>query len=235
MSFLVTKDLRKIYKSGETEINALNGVSFNIEKGEFVVILGASGAGKSTLLNILGGMDKATSGIYLLNGRSITDLKDSELGVFRRSKIGFVFQFYNLIPSLSALENVLLQVSACRNQTHMEAEDALKAVGLENRLNNFPSQLSGGEQQRVSIARAIAKMPDLLLCDEPTGALDSKTGKNILTLLKKLSKEDNLTVVVVTHNSNIAKIANHLIRIADGKVISDEHINEPKEVSEIEW
>jgi putative ABC transport system ATP-binding protein len=235
MSFLVTKDLRKIYKSGETEINALDGVSFNIEKGEFVVILGASGAGKSTLLNILGGMDKATSGIYLLNGRSITDLKDSELGVFRRSKIGFVFQFYNLIPSLSALENVLLQVSACRNQTHMEAEDALKAVGLQNRLNNFPSQLSGGEQQRVSIARAIAKMPDLLLCDEPTGALDSKTGKNILTLLKKLSKEDNLTVVVVTHNSNIAKIANHLIRIADGKVISDEHINEPKEVSEIEW
>ena len=235
MPFIEGKNLSKIYGSKETEIRALDSVSFKIEKGEFVVILGASGAGKSTMLNILGGMDRATSGIYQIEDTLVTDLNEKKLGKFRRTEIGFVFQFYNLIPSLSALENVALQESVCRNKDHMNSKDALEAVGLGERLNNFPSQLSGGEQQRVSIARAIVKKPKLLLCDEPTGALDSNTGKNILKLLKNLAENENFTVVVVTHNANIANIANHLIRLADGKIISDEIIENPKSVDEIEW
>lgn len=235
MAFIKVENLKKIYKTGDTEIAAINGLSFSIEKGEFVVILGASGAGKSTVLNILGGMDSATSGSYIIDRTEVTSLKAKELSKFRRSKVGFVFQFYNLIPSLTALENISLQESACRNQTHMESLDALASVGLEKRKNNFPGQLSGGEQQRVAIARAIVKMPSLLLCDEPTGALDTNTGRNILLLLKKLAKEDNFTIIIVTHNSNIALIANHLIKIGDGKILSDEYIENPKEVNEIEW
>ena len=235
MSFIEAKNLSKIYGSRETEIRALDGVSFNIEKGEFVVILGASGAGKSTMLNILGGMDRATSGIYKIEDTLVTDLNEKKLGKFRRTEIGFVFQFYNLISSLSALENVALQESVCRHKEHMSSKDALEAVGLSERLNNFPSQLSGGEQQRVSIARAIVKKPKLLLCDEPTGALDSNTGKNILKLLKNLAENENYTIVIVTHNANIANIADHLIRLADGKIISDELIENPKNVEDIEW
>lgn len=235
MSFIEGKNITKVYGSKETEIRALDGVSFTIEKGEFVVILGASGAGKSTMLNILGGMDRATSGIYKIEDTIVTDLNEKKLGRFRRTEIGFVFQFYNLISSLSALENVALQESVCRNKDHMTSVDALSAVGLAERLNNFPSQLSGGEQQRVSIARAIVKKPKLLLCDEPTGALDSTTGKNILKLLKNLAEHDNFTVVIVTHNANITHIADHLIRIADGKIIADELIENPKSVDEVEW
>lgn len=235
MAFIEGKNLSKIYGTKETEIRALDSVSFSIEKGEFVVILGASGAGKSTMLNILGGMDRATSGMYKIEDAVVTDLNEKKLGKFRRTEIGFVFQFYNLIPSLSALENVALQESVCRNKDHMNSKDALEAVGLGERLNNFPSQLSGGEQQRVSIARAIVKKPKLLLCDEPTGALDSTTGKNILKLLKNLAEHENFTVIVVTHNANIANIANHLIKLADGKIILDEIIENPKTVDEIEW
>lgn len=235
MAFIEANGLTKIYGSKDTEIRALDNVSFSIEKGEFVVILGASGAGKSTMLNILGGMDKASSGVYQIEDKVVTNLNSKDLGKFRRYDIGFVFQFYNLIPSLSALENVALQESVCKTQDHMEAKDALAAVGLEGRMNNFPAQLSGGEQQRVSIARAIVKKPKLLLCDEPTGALDSNTGKNILKLLKNLAKNDNFTIIIVTHNANIAYIADHLIRIADGKIISDKYNQDIKEVDEIEW
>ncbi|MEG0528763.1 MAG: ABC transporter ATP-binding protein [Bacilli bacterium] len=236
MAFIEVKDIRKIYgMNKENEVRALDGVSFDIKKGEFVVILGASGAGKSTILNILGGMDQATSGTYIIDKLEVTGLKDKELGRFRRKDIGFVFQFYNLIPSLNALENVVLQEVACKNQPHLNSIDALDAVGLKDRAGNFPSQLSGGEQQRVSIARAIVKKPQLLLCDEPTGALDSKTGRNVLKLLKKLAKEDKFTIIIVTHNANIAYIADHLIRVADGKVFEDLYIEKPKEVDEIEW
>lgn len=235
MAYIEAKNLTKVYRSGDSEIRAIDNISFNIEKGEFVVILGPSGAGKSTTINILGGMDHATSGEYIIGGKNITTLKEKNLGKFRRTDIGFVFQFYNLIPTLTAKENVQLQEAACENQDHLEAVDALNAVGLGERLNNFPAQLSGGEQQRVAIARAIVKLPKLLLCDEPTGALDSKTGRNILKLLKKLAKEDNFTIMVVTHNQKIAKIANHLIRISDGKILSDEMVENPEEVDKIEW
>lgn len=235
MSFIEVKDLVKTYQSGDVTINALNNVSFSVEKGEFVVILGASGAGKSTLLNVLGGMDLCTSGTYKIGTKEVTNLKNKDLINFRRNDIGFVFQFYNLIPSLTALENVQLQSEACKYQPHMEPKEALNAVGLENRANNFPGQLSGGEQQRVSIARAIVKKPALLLCDEPTGALDSKTGKNILTLLKDLAKNEGFTVIIVTHNANIAKIADHIIRLNDGQIVSNEYNENPLNIEEIEW
>ena len=224
-------DLNKNY-DGKTVVQS---VSFEIPKGKVLAMIGPNGAGKSTMLNILGGMDRATSGMYKIEDAVVTDLNEKKLGKFRRTEIGFVFQFYNLIPSLSALENVALQESVCRNKDHMNSKDALEAVGLGERLNNFPSQLSGGEQQRVSIARAIVKKPKLLLCDEPTGALDSTTGKNILKLLKNLAEHENFTVIVVTHNANIANIANHLIKLADGKIILDEIIENPKTVDEIEW
>ena len=235
MAFIEGKNLTKIYGSKETEIHALDGVSFNIEKGEFVVILGASGAGKSTMLNILGGMDRATSGMYKIEDAVVTDLNEKKLGKFRRTEIGFVFQFYNLIPSLSALENVALQESVCRNKDHMNSKDALEAVGLGERLNNFPSQLSGGEQQRVSIARAIVKKPKLLLCDEPTGALDYNTGKQILQLLQDTCRKEGITVVLITHNSAIAPMADRLIRFKSGKVIEETKNENPISVSEIEW
>lgn len=233
MAFIELKDITKSYGKDTAKIVALDHVSFSLEAKEFVVILGASGAGKSTLLNILGGMDFATEGSYFVNGKEITKLKDKDLALFRRNHIGFVFQFYNLMPNLTALENVKLSCQHCKNA--LKAEEALALVGLKNRLNNFPCNLSGGEQQRVSIARAIAKKPDILLCDEPTGALDSKTGKSILKLLKEISDTGNQSVVIVTHNSNIALVADRVIHLSDGKIMKDEHNDHPKEIEEIDW
>lgn len=234
MAQLVLKDVTKIYGSDkESQVIALNKASFEIEQGEFVVILGESGAGKSTLLNIIGGMDYATSGIYQVDDIEVTKLNQKKLGVFRREKIGFVFQFYNLMPNLTALENVRIAQSIVKNG--LEAEDVLKEVGLEGRANNFPSQLSGGEQQRVAIARAIVKNPALLLCDEPTGALDSKTGVLILKLLYDFSKNSKKTVIIVTHNSKIAELADRLIRIADGKIVLNEVRKNKTKFEDIVW
>lgn len=233
MAFINLQKITKKYGSGEAEIVALGGIDLSIEKGEFVVILGSSGAGKSTMLNIIGGMDSATSGKYFVNDIDVTALSDKKLALFRRKEVGFVFQFYNLMPNLTAKENVELSIHGAKNT--IDAEEALKLVGLGKRINNFPSGLSGGEQQRVSIARAIAKCPSILLCDEPTGALDSKTGKSILVLLKELCKNDGQTVIIVTHNANIALIAERVIRLSDGKIISDEKNPSPKEIDDIEW
>lgn len=233
MAFINLQKITKKYGSGEAEIVALGGIDLSIEKGEFVVILGSSGAGKSTMLNIIGGMDSATSGKYFVNDIDVTALSDKQLALFRRKEVGFVFQFYNLMPNLTAKENVELSIHGAKNA--IDAEEALKLVGLEKRVNNFPSGLSGGEQQRVSIARAIAKRPSILLCDEPTGALDSKTGKSILILLKELCDKDGQTVIIVTHNANIALIAERVIRLSDGKIISDEKNPSPKEIDDIEW
>ena len=233
MAFINLQKITKKYGSGEAEIVALGGIDLSIEKGEFVVILGSSGAGKSTMLNIIGGMDSATSGKYFVNDIDVTALSDKKLALFRRKEVGFVFQFYNLMPNLTAKENVELSIHGAKNT--IDAEEALKLVGLGKRINNFPSGLSGGEQQRVSIARAIAKRPSILLCDEPTGALDSKTGKSILVLLKELCKNDGQTVIIVTHNANIALIAERVIRLSDGKIISDEKNPSPKEIDDIEW
>ena len=233
MAFINLQKITKKYGSGEAEIVALGGIDLSIEKGEFVVILGSSGAGKSTMLNIIGGMDSATSGKYFVNDIDVTALSDKKLALFRRKEVGFVFQFYNLMPNLTAKENVELSIHGAKNA--IDAEEALKLVGLEKRVNNFPSGLSGGEQQRVSIARAIAKRPSILLCDEPTGALDSKTGKSILILLKELCNKDGQTVIIVTHNANIALIAERVIRLSDGKIISDEKNPSLKEIDDIEW
>ena len=233
MAFIEVKDVKKIYGIKDTTIHALDGVSFELEKKEMVVILGASGAGKSTLLNILGGMDYVTSGSYLVNGNDISKYKDKELALFRRKKIGFVFQFYNLMPNLTAYENVKLSIAHLKDT--MDPKEALKMVGLDKRLNNFPSNLSGGEQQRVSIARAIVKKPDILLCDEPTGALDSKTGKSILKLLKSISETGNQSVIIVTHNANIALVADRVIHLSDGKILKDIRNEKPLSIEEIEW
>ncbi len=234
MAQLILKDITKVYGNDkESQVIALNKASFEIEQGEFVVILGESGAGKSTLLNIIGGMDYATSGIYRVDDIEVTKLNQRKLGVFRREKIGFVFQFYNLMPNLTALENVKIAQSIVKNG--LNAEDVLKEVGLEGRANNFPSQLSGGEQQRVAIARAIVKNPALLLCDEPTGALDSKTGVLILKLLYDFSKKSNKTVIIVTHNSKIAELADRLIRIADGKIVLNEARDNKTKFEDIIW
>lgn len=229
------KNLSRVYGNSskhEAEIKALDDVSFEIDKSELVVILGASGAGKSTLLNILGGMDKATSGEYLLNGKDITKLKESDLAKFRRYDVGFVFQFYNLMPQLNAFENVEIAASLVRE--HFDTKEILKLVGLEDRMYNFPSQLSGGEQQRVAIARALVKNPTLLLCDEPTGALDSKTGAQIMELLYKVSKKEQKTVIIVTHNKALSVIADRIIRISDGKIIENTKVENPKSAKEIE-
>lgn len=233
MSFISLQNITKKYGSGETEITALDGVNLTIDKGEFVVILGSSGAGKSTLLNIIGGMDSASSGKYYVNEIDVTALSDKDLTLFRRHEVGFVFQFYNLMPNLTAKENVELSTRGVKNA--IDAEESLELVGLGKRTDNFPYGLSGGEQQRVSIARAIAKRPSILLCDEPTGALDSKTGKNILILLKDLCKKDGQTVIIVTHNANISLIAERVIRLSDGKIVSDEKNPAPKEIDDIEW
>ncbi len=233
---IIIKNIKKTYgdsKKGEALIEALKGSNFEINKGELVVILGPSGAGKSTLLNILGGMDNATSGEYYFFGEEVTKMNDKELAKFRRNKIGFVFQFYNLMPSLTAKENVYLAASL--NKNSLDVDEILNKVGLENRKNNFPAQLSGGEQQRVAIARALSKNPELLLCDEPTGALDSKTGAQILDLLYEICKKNNKTVIIVTHNKAISVIADRLIQVVDGNIYKNELIENPKSAKEIEW
>jgi len=233
MRKIIVSDLVKEYGASDNKVMANDRLSFKIEEGEFVVILGPSGAGKSTLLNILGGMDSATSGSVNIFGKEIVGLDEKDLTEYRRQDIGFVFQFYNLIPNLSVLENVELA-----NQIVKKSKDALeilKLVGLENRVNNFPSQISGGEQQRVAIARAIAKNPKILLCDEPTGALDYKTGKNILKILKEYCKNEKKTVIVITHNSSIAQTADKVIEIYDAKVKSVFVNQIPKNIDEIEW
>lgn len=233
MSYIEFKDVYKIYKSGSNEIHALDGMSFTIEQGELCVIVGHSGAGKTTLLNILGGMDTATSGLVSLDGRDITKLNSRQLTEFRRNDVGFVFQFYNLIQNLTALENVELAAEICKDS--LDAAAVLGDVGLSERLNNFPGQLSGGEQQRVSIARAIAKNPKMILCDEPTGALDYNTGKAVLKLLQDICKSTGKTVVIITHNSALTQIANRVIRVRSGKAISNEINASPMPVDEIEW
>lgn len=231
--FVTLKDVRKIYKMGEVEIRAVDGIDFEIEKGEFVVIVGPSGAGKTTVLNILGGMDTATSGLVQIDGTDITRFKARQLTSYRRDDIGFVFQFYNLIQNLTALENVELALQICKNP--LDAERVLIDVGLGERLNNFPAQLSGGEQQRVSIARALAKNPKLLLCDEPTGALDYQTGKAILKLLQDTCREKKMTVIVITHNSALAPMADRVIQIKNGKTGSIVLNERPLSVEKIEW
>ena len=234
MKQIKVSHLSKIYNQGQdNEVKALDDVSFTLNEGEFVVILGASGAGKSTLLNLLGGMDNATSGEYLVAGEDIAKYKSSKLALFRRNDIGFVFQFYNLVPNLTALENIELAASVAKDP--FDARDILKRVGLEKRANNFPSQLSGGEQQRVAIARAIVKNPKLLLCDEPTGALDSKTGASIIELLNEVAVEYKKTVILVTHNSKISECAERLIRIRDGKIEENRIIENPLKPSEVKW
>ena len=233
MAYIEFKNVDKIYQMGEVEIKALNKASFEIEKGELVVILGPSGAGKTTCLNILGGMDSATRGKVLVDNKDITNYSDKELIMYRRNDIGFVFQFYNLVQNLTALENVELAVQLCKD--HLNPKTILNKVGLQKRMDNFPSQLSGGEQQRVAIARAIAKNPKLLLCDEPTGALDYKTGKQILKLLEETARKEKMTVIIITHNAAIAPMADKVIKFKNGSA-SDIIINKkPKSIDEIEW
>lgn len=233
MSFIQFNDVVKTYKMGEVEIKALDGISFPIEQGEFVVIVGPSGAGKTTVLNILGGMDKPTSGEVLVDGKDISKYTEQELTGFRRDDVGFVFQFYNLVQNLTAVENVELSAQICANP--IDAEKVLSEVGLGNRLDNFPAQLSGGEQQRVSIARALAKNPKLLLCDEPTGALDYITGKSILKLLQDTCKEKNMTVIVITHNSALTPMADKIVKIKNGQVDKILINENPAPVEQIEW
>lgn len=231
--FVKLEEITKVYKMGEVEIRAVDGINFAINKGEFVIIVGHSGAGKTTVLNILGGMDTATDGRITVDGEDITGFNSRQLTGYRRNDIGFVFQFYNLVPNLTALENVELALQICKNP--LDAREVLEEVGLGDRLDNFPAQLSGGEQQRVSIARALAKNPKLLLCDEPTGALDYNTGKSILKLLQDMCRERGMTVIVITHNSALAPMADRLIRIKNGKVSSMEVNENPRSIDEIEW
>ncbi len=231
--FVKLEGITKIYKMGEVEIRAVDGIDFAIDKGEFVVIVGPSGAGKTTVLNILGGMDTATGGKITVDGANITDYNARQLTGYRRDDIGFVFQFYNLVPNLTALENVELALQICREP--LDAREVLEDVGLGDRLDNFPAQLSGGEQQRVSIARALAKNPKLLLCDEPTGALDYSTGKAILKILQDMCRERGMTVIVITHNSALAPMADRLIRIKNGKVSFMEKNENPMSIDKIEW
>ena len=232
-TFVKLENITKIYHMGEVEIRAVDGIDFSIQKGEFVVIVGPSGAGKTTVLNILGGMDTASGGRITVDGQDITKYSERQLTGYRRDDIGFVFQFYNLIPNLTALENVEMALQICRNP--LDARAVLKEVGLEERMDNFPAQLSGGEQQRVSIARALAKNPKLLLCDEPTGALDYNTGKAILKLLQDMCRERGMTVIVITHNSALTPMADRVIKIKNGKVSSMKVNENPISIDEIEW
>lgn len=233
MSYIEFKNVNKNYKMGEITIKALDNTNFQIEKGELVVIVGPSGAGKTTTLNILGGMDTATSGEVLVDGKNITTLKGKNLIKYRREDIGFVFQFYNLVPNLTAKENVELATQICKDS--LDVDSVIEKVGLENRKNNFPSQLSGGEQQRVAIARAIAKNPKLLLCDEPTGALDYKTGKQILKLLENTCRKEKMTVIIITHNTAIAPMADKVIHFKNGTAESIETNENPMPIENIEW
>ena len=233
MSYIEFKNVCKEYIMGEITIKALNNTNFKIEKGELVVIVGPSGAGKTTALNILGGMDSVTSGDVIVDGKNVAKLKNRELIKYRREDIGFVFQFYNLVQNLTAKENVELATEICKDS--LDPEEVLKKVGLKDRMKNFPSQLSGGEQQRVAIARAIAKNPKLLLCDEPTGALDYKTGKQILKLLQDTARKENMTVLIITHNGAIAPMADKIIHFKNGTAQEIEINENPKPIEEIEW
>ena len=233
MSYIEFDDVKKIYKMGDVKIKALNGASFTIDKGEFAVIAGASGAGKSTILNLMGGMDTATTGKIIVDKENVSKFTAKRLTTYRRYDIGFVFQFYNLVPNLTALENVELALQICKNP--LDAKEVLEEVGLKDRLTNFPAQLSGGEQQRVSIARALAKNPKLLLCDEPTGALDYQTGKAILKLLQDMCRERGMTVIVITHNSALTPMADRVIKIKNGKVSRMTMNDHPTPIEEIEW
>ncbi|MDO4492591.1 MAG: ABC transporter ATP-binding protein [Clostridia bacterium] len=233
MGYIRFEDVQKDYKSGDSVVHAADHVNFEIEKGEFCVVLGPSGAGKTTILNLLGGMDNATGGKITVGGKEVTAMNGHELTDYRRLDVGFVFQFYNLMPNLTALENVELAQQVCPNA--LDPKEVLEKVGLGHRLNNFPAQLSGGEQQRVSIARALCKNPALLLCDEPTGALDSKTGEQVLGLLKDLCRDYNTTVVVITHNASIAPLGNRVIRMKNGCAESVTLNENPAKVEDITW
>lgn len=233
MAFVEFKDVRKIYTMGEVQVAAVDGMSFEIEQGELVVVVGPSGSGKTTLLNMMGGMDSCTSGSIMLDGARVDQFDEKQLTDYRRYDIGFVFQFYNLVQNLTALENVELASQICRNP--LQPADVLAQVGLAHRMDNFPAQLSGGEQQRVAIARAIAKNPKLLLCDEPTGALDYKTGKAILKLLQDTCRETGRTVVLITHNSAFCAIADRVIHVKEGKVERTELNDHPQAAETVEW
>ena len=233
MSIIEFQNVSRVYTTGDHELKALDDVSLNIEQGKFVVILGPSGAGKSTLLNLLGGLDTPTNGKITVDGNDIANLNSDQLAEYRASKVGFIFQFYNLIPTLTVLENISLVNEISKD--HLDAKQILDGVGLLDHANNFPSELSGGEQQRVSIARALAKNPKIVLCDEPTGALDSKTGVMILKLLKDMCDKYQKTIIVVTHNQNIAKIADVIVRVKNGKIKSYEEQEKPQSIEEVEW
>lgn len=227
------ENLHKEFSSGNDTIHAVNGMSFSIKEGELVVIVGPSGAGKSTLLNLIGGMDSVTSGSLFIENKNIAKYNKKQLTDYRRNMVGFVFQFYNLMPNLTAKENIELSTELKKDA--LNPEETLKLVGLGDRMNNFPSQLSGGEQQRVSIARALAKNPKIILCDEPTGALDYVTGKEILSLLAKASKKEGKTVIIVTHNSALTKMADHLLRVKNGQIVEDTYNDLPMDIKDIEW
>ena len=233
MSYISFDQVSKVYGSGESAVRAADNVTFGIEQGELCVVLGPSGAGKTTVLNLLGGMDKATSGTIRVGEKTITTMRSPQLTEYRRLDVGFVFQFYNLMPSLTALENVELARQVCPKS--LDPEEILRQVGLEHRMNNFPTQLSGGEQQRVSIARALCKNPALLLCDEPTGALDSKTGEQVLELLAKVSKTYHTTVVIITHNASIAPLGDRVIRMRNGGIAENTLNANPAKVEDIVW
>ena len=233
MAYIEFKDVTRVYGSDGSEVHALDGASFEVERGELAVLLGASGAGETPALHILGGMDGATSGRVVVDGRDVSSASEDDLVEYRRADVGFVFQFYNLVPNLTALENVELASQICPDS--LDAVECLRKVGLGERMANFPAQLSGGEQQRVSIARAIAKNPKLLLCDEPTGALDYQTGKQVLQLLQDTCRRDGITVLIITHNSALAPMADRLIRFKNGRV-TDMQVNErPVPIADIEW
>ncbi len=233
MDFIEVSGLTKIFKTGDIEVQAVNDMTFSIKRGEIVVIVGASGAGKTTLLNILGGMDSPTYGKVVIDGQDIANYKEKQLTEYRRNDIGFVFQFYNLVQNINAIENVELATQICKNP--LNPEMVLNQVGLGNRMKNFPSQLSGGEQQRVAIARAIAKNPKLLLCDEPTGALDYKTGKEVLKLLQDTARKNDMTVIIITHNQAITPMADRIIQVKNGMIEKNEINDNPIPIENIEW